>query len=175
MYVTSGATEAWTPATDLPEHVAITPSNETNGASIGLEAEKIVAVTMKNEVPYMAVKWKGIPRAEFVDVHEIRKRWPHVLIAFYEANLVLTQKENDGRLVDENEIDHFVENGQKIFPETYTTPKEILASVMSKGELFIILTWNDGVETASCVPARIAHQFFPEMLISFYESKVVWK
>ena len=60
---------------------------------------------------------------------------PHVLIAFYENNLVLSQKD-DGRLVNESELDYFVETGQKVFPQQYSTPKEILAAVMSKGELF---------------------------------------
>ena len=136
--VITGTTEAWVAATDLPaEHVMIranTPVNIT-GSSSALDPEKIISVYLRNGVPYMAVKWKGIPTADYLDVKEIRAKWPHVLITFYENNLVLSQKD-DGRLVNESELDYFVETGQKVFPQQYSTPKEILAAVMSKGELF---------------------------------------
>lgn len=150
-------------------------NSSVNGSSSALDAEKIVAVTFRNGVPYMAVKWKGSQTADFVDVREIRAKWPLVLIAFYEANLVISQKDGDDRrLVEESDLDSFVERCQNNFPVQYTTPKAILASVKSKGELFLAVTW-DGIDTVSCIPAPLAHHWFPELLISFYESKIVWK
>lgn len=123
----------------------------------------------------MGLKWKGEAVAEFIDVREIATKWPLVLIKFYESNLVIMERDRDNvELVEEKDLDHFVEASKQHVPEEHGVPKEIVAAVKSKGKVFLIVRW-EGIESLGSVEAAVAHRLFPQQLISFYESRIVWK
>jgi hypothetical protein len=133
------------------------------------EAEKIVAVSVWQGAVFMSVKLKGMEVAEFVKVEDVRARWPQLLIDFYEAHLIWPSKDVE----DADGVIEFACAGYQNRVGMFRLPDEILGAVKSSGHLFLVVRW-EGLDRLGCIPAAMAHHELTDMLISFYESRIVW-
>lgn len=151
--------------------------NDQNRGAPGLskaQVERIVAITMKNGILIMGVKFKGQRYAEFLTVNEIAAKWPRKLIEYFESKMIFLDNQVqcvDG--IEQTGIDDFVERKTQERLGSYGTPKEILDAVTTRGKLFIVVKWEN-VDEVACVPAEVAHEAFPLLLISFYASRITW-
>lgn len=160
------------------EKMNLTAGTETNSGSgasgVGVQLEKIVAVTVRDGVLFMGVKWEGLPTVEFVNVNTISHKWPLKLIEYYESHLVILENPQNGvQRLEQKDIDEFIESIRRNTMEEYGMPTEIVDALISNQNLFIVVRWVKG-NMLGCIPAPIAHKIFPNMLISFYESRIIW-
>ena len=61
---------------------------EPRGFSRGLELDSILGITDICGKLVFLVKWKGCDEEDIVDVQEVKLKFPHHVIAFYEEHLI---------------------------------------------------------------------------------------
>lgn len=63
-----------------------TPRKHVSGFDLGLTAEEIVGATDINGFKFL-LKWKDYPKMEFIEREVANKKFPQLVIAFYEARI----------------------------------------------------------------------------------------
>lgn len=128
------------------------------------------------KVEYL-LKWKGFSDAE--------NTWEPVenldcpeLIEQFEASLVDTNS-------PKRKLEHETTNKKKkiidlqekeVSPRGFErglVPEKILGATDSKGELMFLMKWKNSDE-ADLVPSRIANVKCPQIVIKFYEERLMW-
>lgn len=136
--------------------------------------ESILAITVRDGALFVGVKWEGSSSIEFVSVKSIGEKWPIKLLKYYESHLVFLENEkNTCGPVTQADVEAFVALMRPNTIEKYGIPTEIVDFLVSNGTLFIVVRWVER-QTLGCIPAHIAYRKFPKMLISFYDSNVIW-
>jgi Chromo shadow domain len=136
--------------------------------------ESILAITIRDGALFVGVKWEGSSTIEFVSVKWIAEKWPIKLLKYYESHLVFLENEkNTCGPVTQADVDAFVAVMRRNTIEKYGIPTEIVDFLVSNRTLFIVVRWVER-QTLGCIPAHIAYRKFPKMLISFYDSNVIW-
>jgi hypothetical protein len=138
--------------------------------------ESIVDKRIRGQKVEYLLKWKGFSEAdntwepfenldcqELIDDFESRyqadaKRKAEVEAACKKKRIVAEVQEKDGQA--------------KGF-ERGLIPEKILGATDSKGELMFLMKWKNSDE-ADLVPARIANQKCPMVVIKFYEDRLMW-
>uniref|UniRef100_A0A915C5T1 Chromo domain-containing protein n=1 Tax=Parascaris univalens TaxID=6257 RepID=A0A915C5T1_PARUN len=121
--------------------------------------EKVVDKRVRNGVVEYFVSWKGLPPFENTWEAEDNLDCPEVIQAF-EARRRIRRKKNKRF---ENDIGNGFERGLE--------PESILGALCSEdGEVTMLIKWK-GREEADLVPAKLAIEQCPQLVIRFHEER----
>lgn len=128
------------------------------------------------KVEYL-LKWKGFSDAdntwepvENLDCPELIEEFEAKLI---ETNSPKRKLEHDTTTKKKKIIDLQEKDVQPRGFERGLVPEKILGATDSKGELMFLMKWKNSDE-ADLVPSRIANLKCPQVVIRFYEERLMW-
>ena len=163
---------------DKPEETETIPitNNEEiikpkSGIELGLVPEEIKAAhkNLNGELIFI-MKWKDTELVEEINADKAKQIYPQFVIKFLEKHLEWC----DGTRIDSNNKI----NNKNISLDDYNfkkkIPERIFGSKYSDSELKFLIKWKD-TNDAELVLAEIAYAKWPDIVISFYQSKIKWK
>lgn len=128
------------------------------------------------KVEYL-LKWKGFTDAdntwepvENLDCPELIEEFESKLV---ETNSPKRKLEHDTTNKKKKIVDLQEKDVQPRGFERGLIPEKILGATDSKGELMFLMKWKNSDE-ADLVPARIANTKCPQVVIKFYEERLMW-
>jgi hypothetical protein len=158
------------------EALSITNNEEIikpkSGIELGLVPEEIKAAhkNLNGELIFI-MKWKDTELVEELNADKAKQIYPQLVIKFLEKHLEWC----DGTRIDSN---NKINNNKNISLDDYNfkkkIPERIFGSKYSDSELKFLIKWKD-TNDAELVLAEIAYVKWPDIVISFYQSKIKWK
>ncbi|KAM3843162.1 chromobox protein homolog 3-like [Diretmus argenteus] len=141
--------------------------------------EKVLDQRLVNGKVEFFLKWKGFTEADNTWEPEENLDCPELISAFLEAQKNVKEKpapvkrksstaepETEAKKMDVTEQPRgFARNLE---------PERIIGAGASSGELMLLMKWKDS-DVADLVPAREANTRCPQVVISYYEERIVWR
>jgi hypothetical protein len=128
----------------------------------GLKPEKIIGATDKDGKIRFLVKWKNSSNEDLVDSSIANKRWPQMVINFYEQRLTLNNQN----------VKHSKKRSRsKMGFDLGYDPDYIVGATMQKDELVFLMKWKNCEEFCLVYP-EAAKISYPELVIEFYEKNL---
>jgi len=162
--------------------------NETEGEE-EYSVEKVIDKRIKNGKVEYFLKWKGYPDSDNTWEPQENLDCPDLIQIFEDARKA---KEESKKKQSKEEKDSKSAKRKSSGTPTLTQPKKkavedkkpegfergldperIIGATDSSGELMFLMKWK-GTDDADLVPARLANDKCPQIVIKFYEERLTW-
>uniref|UniRef100_A0A915PE39 Heterochromatin protein 1 n=1 Tax=Setaria digitata TaxID=48799 RepID=A0A915PE39_9BILA len=125
--------------------------------------EKIIDKRVRNGVTEYYLSWKGFPSSENTWEPEENLDCPDLIQAF---------EVQEKRIKEQKRAKNLEKVGRSLF-DRGMEPERIVGATNSNGELELLIKWK-GTDMADLVPAKIANEKCPQLVIKFYEEHIQW-
>lgn len=145
--------------------------------------EKVVDMRVKGGKKEFLLKWKGYPDSENTWEPEENLDCPE-LISAYEEKAKKEKEDKKKKKGKDTEDDAPTSSRKRKHQQSEDDkkprgfdrglqPERVIGATDSSGELMFLIKWKDSDE-ADLIPARIANQKCPQVVINFYEERLTW-
>uniref|UniRef100_F1KZU5 Heterochromatin protein 1 n=2 Tax=Ascaris TaxID=6251 RepID=F1KZU5_ASCSU len=124
--------------------------------------EKIIDKRIRNGAVEYFLSWKGFPPSENTWEPEANLDCPNLIQAF---EMQEKRARDDKRKRSDNQNCRGFDRGLE--------PERIIGATNTSGELTMLIKWK-GCEEADLVPAKLANERCPHLVIKFYEDHIQW-
>ncbi|KHN82815.1 Chromobox -like protein 3 [Toxocara canis] len=128
----------------------------------GYIVEKIIDKRVRNGVVEYFLSWKGFPPSENTWEPEDNLDCPDLIQAF---EMQEKRANDDKKKRADKESCRGFDRGLE--------PERIIGATNTSGELTMLIKWK-GCEEADLVPAKLANERCPQLVIKFYEDHIQW-